>query len=48
MKELFEVYRTVCANVESVIVSIGLLLLFLWPIKHIIDKIAHKVFFHNQ
>lgn len=48
MKELFEVYRAICANTESVIVSTGLLLLLLWPIKCIIDKVAHKMFFHNQ
>lgn len=48
MKELLEVYQAVCANIESTIVSIGLLLLLLWPIKFVIDKIAHKIFFRNQ
>lgn len=44
MKELLEVYQAICANIESIIVSIGLLLLLLWPIKCIIDKVAHKIF----
>ena len=47
MKELLEVYQAICANIESRIVSIGLLLLLLWPIKCIIDKVAHKIFFHE-
>lgn len=48
MKELLEVYQAICANIESIIVSIGLLLLLLWPIKYVIDKIAHMLFFRNQ
>lgn len=47
MKELLEVYQAICANIESIIASIGLLLLLLWPIKCIIDKVAHKIFFHE-
>ena len=47
MKELLEVYQAICANIESIIVSIGLLFLLLWPIKYIIDKVAHKIFFHE-
>jgi hypothetical protein len=47
MKELLEVYQAICANIESIIVSIALLLLLLWPIKCIIDKVAHKIFFHE-
>ncbi len=48
MKELLEVYQAICANIESIIVSIGLLLLLLWPIKCVVDKIAHMLFFRNQ
>ena len=48
MKELLEVYQAICANIESIIVSIGLFLLLLWPIKCVIDKIAHMLFFRNQ
>lgn len=47
MKELLEAYQMICANVQSLIVGIGLLLLLLWPIKCIIDKVAHKIFFHE-
>ena len=47
MKELLEAYQIICANVQSLIVGIGLLLLLLWPIKCIIDKVAHKIFFHE-
>lgn len=47
MKELIEIYQAVCGNIQSLIVEIGLLLLFLWPIKCIIDKVAHKIFFHE-
>ena len=48
MKELFEAYQTICANINSIIVSIGLLLLLLWPIKCVIDKIAHMLFPRNH
>lgn len=47
MKELMEVYQAICGNIQSLIVGVGLLLLFLWPIKCIIDKVAHKIFFHE-
>ena len=48
MKELLDVYRVICANIESIIVSIGLLILLILPIKCLIDKIAHRIFFRNQ
>ena len=47
MKEFIEVYRTICGNIQSLLIGIGFLLLFLWPIKCIIDKVAHKFFFHE-
>ena len=47
MNELFQAYQVICANIQSVIVGIGLLILCLWPIKHVIDKIAHKIFFRQ-
>lgn len=48
MRELLEVYQTICANIQSIIVGIGLLILLSWPIKRIIDKIGHRMFYHDQ
>ena len=47
MKELIEIYQNIIGNMQALIVGAGLLLLFLWPIKCIIDKVAHKIFFHE-